>query len=318
CGICYDEMEPEQTYFLRCGHKFCRSCWISYTIDASNDSSLINILDLRCPQHECGVRLMIDDLQQIEPSLIPKWNNALLQTFIEEDSSYRYCSGPDCGCVAIKLNQSIATTYNLQKVTCDACSTSFCFGCGQNDHVPASCQDIAQWNQIKGSSEFYVKHNSKPCPGCNVPIEKNTGCNHMQCIKCKAGFCWLCLSLLDAHLPHICNRYDSADSADDDFERQALYTVTRYEAHDGAAAFTLNQYTNFEPKKFNETYWFLDQDKDPEIMAQALEILLAGRDFLKHSYVKLLYLKDPKSAKLHEDHHGCLEMFTERLSQLTE
>ena len=162
CGICYDEMEPEQTYFLRCGHKFCRSCWISYTIDASNDSSLINILDLRCPQHECGVRVMIDDLQQIEPSLIPKWNNALLQTFIEEDSSYRYCSGPDCGCVAIKLNQSIATTYNLQKVTCDACSTSFCFGCGQNDHVPASCQDIAQWNQIKGSSEFYVKHNSKP------------------------------------------------------------------------------------------------------------------------------------------------------------
>jgi ariadne-1 len=156
------------------------------------------------------------------------------------------------------------------------------------------------------------------CPGCNVPIEKNTGCNHMQCIKCKAGFCWLCLSLLDAHLPHICNRYDSADSADDDFERQALYTVTRYEAHDGAAAFTLNQYINFEPKKFNETYWFLDQDKDPEIMAQALEILLAGRDFLKHSYVKLLYLKDPKSAKLHEDHHGCLEMFTERLSQLTE
>lgn len=101
------------------------------------------------------------------------------------------------------------------------------------------------------------------CPGCNVPIEKNTGCNHMQCIKCKAGFCWLCLSLLDVHLPHVCNRYDSADSADDDFERQALYTVTRYEAHDGAAAFTLNQYTNFEPKKFIETYWFLDQDKDP-------------------------------------------------------
>jgi len=162
CGICYDEMEPEQTYFLRCGHKFCKSCWISYTTDASNDSSLMNFLDLRCPQHECGVRVMMDDLQRLEPSLIPKWNNALLQTFIEEDSSHRYCSGPDCGCVAIKSNQSIATTYIRQKVTCDTCSTSFCFGCGQNDHAPASCQDIAQWNLIKGSSEFYVKHNSKP------------------------------------------------------------------------------------------------------------------------------------------------------------
>ena len=142
----------------------------------------------------------------------------------------------------------------------------------------------------------------------------------MQCSNCKTDFCWLCLSLLNSHLePHICNRYDPADSAEDDFERQALFTFPRYEAHDKAANFATDQYKSFDPEKLLETFWFLDEDEDPEIMAQAFKTLITGREFLKHSYIAMIGLrKDVYRLKLHEDHHGCLEMFTERLSQLTE
>ena len=122
--------------------------------------------------------------------------------------------------------------------------------------------------------------------------------------------------MLNSHLePHTCNRYDAAEGG---FERQALFTVAWYEAHDGAAAFTANQYKNFEPEKFIESYWFLDEDENPEIMIRALKTLLTGRDFLKYSYIKNLFLNDPKSIKLYEDHHACLEMFIGRLSHLTE
>eukprot|EP00536_Pseudo-nitzschia_multiseries_P001205 jgi/Psemu1/180583/e_gw1.15.23.1 len=321
CGICYDGVAPESIYSLSCGHPFCKSCWVSYARESSNETASTTFLDLRCPHHNCGVRVMLNDLQRLDPCLIQKWKDALLRKFIEEDPSYRYCSGPDCGCVAkkIDLQTKTARTRISQKVTCDTCSTTFCFDCGKDNHTPASCEDMAQWDRIKGSSRFWIKHNAKPCPGCNVPIEKNTGCNHMKCPKCNADFCWLCLNLLNSHLePHTCNRYDAADSAEDDFERQALFTVTRYDAHDAAAAFTANQYKTFEREKFVETYWFLDKDEDAETMVRALETLFAGRNFLKYSYVKTLFLKDPSSIKLYEDHHACLEMFTERLSQLTE
>ena len=33
----------------------------------------------------------------------------------------------------------------------------------------------------------------RKCPNCKSPIEKSSGCNHMNCKKCKHEFCWLCL-----------------------------------------------------------------------------------------------------------------------------
>ncbi|KAK0634033.1 hypothetical protein B0T14DRAFT_508265 [Immersiella caudata] len=43
------------------------------------------------------------------------------------------------------------------------------------------------------ASEATVKRTTKKCPGCSWPIEKNSGCAHMTCIKCSHHFCWNCL-----------------------------------------------------------------------------------------------------------------------------
>ncbi|KAL7941676.1 hypothetical protein V8C42DRAFT_334447 [Trichoderma barbatum] len=37
-----------------------------------------------------------------------------------------------------------------------------------------------------------VGKTTKPCPGCGWAIEKNDGCSHMTCVKCKHQFCYEC------------------------------------------------------------------------------------------------------------------------------
>ena len=77
------------------------------------------------------------------------------------------------------------------------CGNSFCFRCGEEDHLPTDCDNVKKWmEKEKNDSEnlTWIKANCKPCPKCNANIEKNQGCMHMTCRECSHGFCWLCLT----------------------------------------------------------------------------------------------------------------------------
>jgi ariadne-1 len=45
----------------------------------------------------------------------------------------------------------------------------------------------------------WILANTKPCPKCSSRIEKNQGCNHMTCQKCKYEFCWICMGDWTVH-----------------------------------------------------------------------------------------------------------------------
>ncbi|RGP62001.1 ring finger domain-containing [Fusarium longipes] len=44
----------------------------------------------------------------------------------------------------------------------------------------------------EAQSNATVSRTTKPCAGCGWAIEKNKGCSHMTCIKCKHEFCFEC------------------------------------------------------------------------------------------------------------------------------
>ena len=72
------------------------------------------------------------------------------------------------------------------------------------------------------------------------------------------------------------------------------------------------------PEKLNEMFSFLTSD-DEAILQQALKTVIDARRFLKNSYIASLASRsDPKKLAVLESQQAALEIFTERLSQLTE
>lgn len=117
----------------------------------------------------------------------------------------------------------------------------FCFACvSETIHWPIQCDDLEQWkekiaNEIAELDEgeepepdgnfndvaqrLWMKANTRPCPKCKAPIEKNDGCNHMTCSNrnCRHEFCWICREDWKLHNTETggffrCNRWQADDS----------------------------------------------------------------------------------------------------------
>ena len=64
-------------------------------------------------------------------------------------------------------------------------------------------------NQLKNllgevNTVLTIEQCSKPCPSCQVRIEKNGGCQHMTCRACSMHFCWVCGWFARSYGAHPC------------------------------------------------------------------------------------------------------------------
>src|SRR3989344_8798860 len=69
----------------------------------------------------------------------------------------------------------------------------FCFNCLKDPHSPVPCKMVNEWmEKCEGEGETfkYISANTKDCPKCGSPVEKNGGCNLMTC-RCGTFFCWV-------------------------------------------------------------------------------------------------------------------------------
>ena len=92
----------------------------------------------------------------------------------------RWCPRPDCN--------NFVKKGKGNKVICE-CKYEICFKCGIQWHGNIKCelvgdQDFKGWAADNG--------NIANCPSCRTRIEKISGCNHMTCVSCHYGWCWLC------------------------------------------------------------------------------------------------------------------------------
>nr|GAT59280.1 predicted protein [Mycena chlorophos] len=299
CSICFDDSPDLKPLALECGHKACSGCWDAYVSAKLTEEA----------EHAC--RCMAEGCALVAP-------DAFIRSVISADHYARF--------------------QELQELVKGGSSSSavkehkFCFGCViDSDHRPVVCGVALLWlKKCRDDSETanWIKSNTKECPKCVSTIEKNGGCNHMTCKKCKNEFCWVCMGPWSEHGTawYSCNRYDEkggVDARDAQSRSRAsleryLHYYNRWANHEQSAKLARELFTKTEKKmeemQVTSTLTWIEV----QFMKKAVEELDKCRVTLKWTYAMAYYLAKGNEKEMFEDNQRDLERAVEELSELVE
>ncbi len=212
-----------------------------------------------------------------------------------------------------------------RRINCTFCCTKYCFMCMLPYHAPNKCETIKKWLakcQDDSETRNYLLVHTQDCPKCGVCIEKNGGCSHMTCNRCKHEFCWVCSNDWKSHgATYDCNRYKG--NPEQDNAREALNRYTHYYHrwinHANSLkfenAFKEQCQLKIEEKIMNKEGGTL---VDWEFLNEAVDSLVRARYTLQYTYPYAYYLDDNESKMLFENIQAELERDVENLSHSLE
>ncbi|EFJ49570.1 hypothetical protein VOLCADRAFT_59371 [Volvox carteri f. nagariensis] len=252
CLICFDSYPLHEMRSAACKHYFCKECWRGYISNALSSGPAC--LDLRCPSTECKGKACVPScliMELASPDDKAKYASYMIRSYVEDNNAMSWCTGKNCE-NAIECLVDRAPGEPLD-VLC-TCSATFCFNCKEEAHRPVSCETVTKWltkNSAESENMNWILANTKPCPKCSRPIEKNQGCMHMTCSQCRFEFCWLCQGDWKEHGErtggfYACNRFETAKKRgdyDDESRRREnakasleryMHYFERFDAHSKA------------------------------------------------------------------------------------
>ncbi|KAK3122296.1 hypothetical protein QOZ80_8BG0667720 [Eleusine coracana subsp. coracana] len=332
CGICFEQYSSDMMSSAACAHFYCHECWQGYISAAISGGP--GCLSLRCPDPSCSAMVlqgMVNKLAKDEDK--EKYARFALRAYVEDNKKTKWCPAPDCTCAVEFLGDE---NYD---VLCH-CKFSFCWNCTEEAHRPVNCETVSKWilkNSAESENMNWILANSKPCPKCKRPIEKNQGCMHMTCTPpCKFEFCWLCLGAWSDHGErtggfYACNRYESAkkegvyDEAESRRER-AKNSLERYMHYyeRWASNQTSRQKAQADLQKAEKeqlaklTDIFGIPETQLKFITEAWSQIIECRRVLKWTYAYGYYLDDKVKSEFFEYLQGEAESGLERLHQCAE
>lgn len=364
CDICMCSISVfEDPVDMPCGHDFCRGCWESFLNLKIQEGEAHNIF---CPAYDCFQLVPVDIIESIVSKEMDKrYLQFDIKAFVENNPAIKWCPTPGCE-RAVRLTKQGSNTsgsdtlsFPLLRAPAVDCGKGhlFCWECLGEAHEPCDCQTWKNWLQkitemkpeeLVGVSEAYedaanclwLLTNSKPCANCKSPIQKNEGCNHMQCAKCKYDFCWICLEEWKKHSSstggyYRCTRYEVIQHVEEQSKEMTVEAEKKHKRFQELDRF-MHYYTRFKnhehsyqleqrllktaKEKMEQLSRALKETEggcpDTTFIEDAVHVLLKTRRILKCSYPYGFFL-EPKSTKkeIFELMQTDLEMVTEDLAQ---
>ena len=194
CCVCFTVIKSAGDIFRLeyCGHAYCRDC-ISLQV-APNALSF----PVECAADQCSKPFVWKDFHNLSQRIglqISSFIAASLRSYAAANPDIvRYCPTPDCPIVYTVSSDS------GKRFFCTQCGVSTCTKCHFTYHEGITCEQYKDSKEKSKELDAWMLKNTKyrkRCPKCNIPIEKNKGCNHIHCRQCSADICWVCLKYFD-------------------------------------------------------------------------------------------------------------------------
>lgn len=329
CDICCEDEPGLDTFAMKCRHRFCVDCYKHYLATKIKDEG--EAARIRCPGNGCNKIVDSKSLDfLVSDNLKDRYQVLLTRTYVDDKDNLRWCPAPncvytvECGVKDRELSKIVPTVH------CD-CGHFFCFGCSLNDHQPAPCSLVKKWlKKCEDDSETanWISANTKECPKCHSTIEKNGGCNHMTCRKCRHEFCWMCMGVWSEHGTswYNCNRFEEKSGSEardaqaksrQSLERY-LHYYNRYANHEQSAKLDKDIYLKTE-KKMTQLQMSTGMSWiEVQFLDSASQALQQCRQTLKWTYSFAYYLARNNLTEIFEDNQKDLEMAVENLSEMFE
>uniref|UniRef100_A0A2K6DVZ0 RBR-type E3 ubiquitin transferase n=1 Tax=Macaca nemestrina TaxID=9545 RepID=A0A2K6DVZ0_MACNE len=283
CAVCMQFVRKENLLSLACQHQFCCSCWEQHCSVLIKD----------------GVGMGVSHMRTLFP-LLPneelrkKYRRYLFRDYVESHYQLQLCPGADCPMV-IWVQEPRAC-----RVQCNRCNEVFCFKCHQMYHAPTD-----------------TPQSRNDCPKCNICIEKNGGCNHMHCSKCKHDFCWMCLGDWKTHGSEYyeCSHYkENSDIVNQSQQAQAREALKKYLFYLESLQLEAQTYQWIHEKIQERVMNNLGTWIDWQYLQNAAKLLAKCR----YTYPYAYYMESGHRKKLFEYQQAQLEAEIENLSRKVE
>jgi ariadne-1 len=338
CMICLEKQRFNDALALGCGHNYCAGCWRGYLMNKVSEG-IMSSLTAKCPHPKCSAPVPESMFSRLLPTaeLRTRFEQFSLRSFVDQNPHVKSCPYPGCQCVT-----RVDRVNRKEPVTCTSCGYTYCFHCNDfdiGDHRPCPCAQVESW-QAKAADESenikWLIANTKRCPQCRSPIEKNGGCMHMTCRKTAGGcgheFCWLCRGPWTEHGSatggfYSCNKYDQSTAKNDDMKaaeaksdlEHYMFYYHRFDSHKRARKIAEEQQKGVGAREEGIAKKFDIRTTDTKFLAEAVEMVIQCRKVLEYSYVYGFHL--PKTCKerlLFEYLQEDVEKYTNHLSTLFE
>lgn len=154
--------------------KQCIDTWITTSLDNGNWKNIT------CLSTDCGSVLQYADVRRgASAADMDRYERFATRDALSEMPGFKWCLASDCDA------GQIHDTSGTEILTCNSCGFKRCTLCDRASHQDENCeqytQRLAAQPQENDASEAWVANNSRKCPGCQSPIQKNDGCDHMTC-----------------------------------------------------------------------------------------------------------------------------------------